>query len=184
MVRCYVPIQIHTFEKNFPTTHMLNLPVSAHCGLEAVNYKAAVVKIIWEPKRNIWKSGRAWHPVCVWAGSIKSQAQPVQALLHLQVSLWWLALLWHRQLGHPRDKVVGSQIWTEPCLSSVLPALFLKSGTNNLSSACQLNKYLITQVLKWKKTKLQGIQRYASTRRKTPTTKKSRVIPKNLRAVH
>lgn len=62
---------------------MLNLTVSAHCGLEAVNYKATVVKSIWEPKRNIQKSGRGWHPVSVWAGSIKAHAQQIQALLHL-----------------------------------------------------------------------------------------------------
>lgn len=123
VVRCYAPIQIHTLEKNFLTTHMLNLTVSAHCGLEAVNYKATVVKSMWEPK--ILGVGT----MCVlWAGSVKSHAQRVQALLHLgsKSMVFGTGLAYAGSWATLRTRLFGSQISTQPCLSSVLPALFLE----------------------------------------------------------
>lgn len=80
MVRCHDAIQTHTLEKNFLTTRMLNLTLSATLDVKQYITKLQQSKHLGTKKEHL-EIREAWHHVCVQAGRVKSHVEQVPALL-------------------------------------------------------------------------------------------------------
>lgn len=80
MVRCHDAIRTHTLEKNFLTTRMLNLTLSATLDVKQYITKLQQSKHLGTKKEHL-EIQEAWHHVCVREGRVKSHVEQVPALL-------------------------------------------------------------------------------------------------------
>lgn len=95
-----------------------------------------------------------------------------------EANLWCLALVWHVLAAGPSTKQGCMIPGFQPSPALIQYYLFSSEKVTQLNSHLE---YRFFQILRWKKTKLQEIQRYASIIRKPSGMNKSLISFKNLR---